>query len=171
MRRRRMYVCGKRLQRGSTHSSSALQQRRTDGRRHTRETAETGACDYTGRSWKGRRSVGYPGGSSSGCLTSSIVDSVATSTNKQGISPSRFLRSFGGTKRLVHSAFFSPLYFELVMMDTNHSTRTPIPEIYILRVPSTSMYAIKREMLVERGKFRTTETYFLEWSVDDGMFC
>ena len=24
-------------------------------------------------------------------------------------------------------------------------------------------------MLVERGKFRTTEKYFLEWSVDDGM--
>ena len=38
-----------------THSSSALQQRRTDGRRHTRETTETGACDYTARSWKGRR--------------------------------------------------------------------------------------------------------------------
>ena len=35
--------------------SCALQQRRTDGRRHTRETTETGACDYTGRSWKGRR--------------------------------------------------------------------------------------------------------------------
>ena len=46
-----MYVRGKRLQKGS----SALQQRRTDGRRHTRETTETGACDYTGRSWKGRR--------------------------------------------------------------------------------------------------------------------
>ena len=42
---RRMYVCGKRLQKGSTHrvSNSALQQRRTDGRRYTRE------------SWKGRR--------------------------------------------------------------------------------------------------------------------
>ena len=51
-----MYVRGKRLQKGSTHSSgSALQQRRTDGRRHTRETTETGACDYTARSWKGRR--------------------------------------------------------------------------------------------------------------------
>ena len=50
-----MYVRGKRLQKGSTHSGSALQQRRTDGRRHTRETTETGACDYTGRSWKGRR--------------------------------------------------------------------------------------------------------------------
>ena len=50
-----MYVCGKRFQKGSTHSSSALQQRRTDGRRHTRETTETGACDHTGRSWKGRR--------------------------------------------------------------------------------------------------------------------
>ena len=49
-----MYVRGKRLQKGSTHSSSALQ-RRTDGRRHTRETTETGACDYTARSWKGRR--------------------------------------------------------------------------------------------------------------------
>ena len=24
-------------------------------------------------------------------------------------------------------------------------------------------------MLVERGKFRTTEKYLLEWSVDDGM--
>ena len=24
-------------------------------------------------------------------------------------------------------------------------------------------------MLVERGKFRTTEKYFLEWSVDDGI--
>ena len=35
-----------------------------------RTFSETGACDYTGRSWKGRRSVGYPGGSSSGCLTS-----------------------------------------------------------------------------------------------------
>ena len=146
-----MYVRGKRLQKGSTHSSSALQQRRTDGRRHTRETTqiqrralvttpegagragvtnhsssalqrrtdgrrhtrettEAGACDYcnTGRGWKGRRKekggkivayfflffsllgqpggveeggrtacgreisywVGYPGGSSSGCLTS-----------------------------------------------------------------------------------------------------
>ena len=53
-----MYVRGKRLQKGSTHSSSrALQQRRTDGRRHTGETTETGACDYTGRSWKGRRNV------------------------------------------------------------------------------------------------------------------
>ena len=41
MRRRRMYVRGKRLQKGSTHRSSALQQRRTDGRRHTRETSET----------------------------------------------------------------------------------------------------------------------------------
>ena len=50
-----MYVRGKRLQKGSTHSSSALQQRRTDGRRHTRETTDTGACDYTARSWKGRR--------------------------------------------------------------------------------------------------------------------
>ena len=51
-----MYVRGKRLQKGSTHSSSsALQQRRTDGRRHTRETTETGACDYTGSGWKGRR--------------------------------------------------------------------------------------------------------------------
>ena len=50
-----MYVRGKRLQKGSTHSSSALQQRRIDGRRHTRETTETGACDYTGKSWKGRR--------------------------------------------------------------------------------------------------------------------
>ena len=50
-----MYVLGKRLQTGSTHSISALQQRRTDGRRHTRETTETGACDYNGRSWKGRR--------------------------------------------------------------------------------------------------------------------
>ena len=50
-----MYVRGKRLQKGSTHSGSALQQRRTDGRRHTRETTETGACDYTARSWKGRR--------------------------------------------------------------------------------------------------------------------
>ena len=42
---RRMYVCGKRLQKGSTHrvSSNALQQRRTDGRRYARE------------SWKGRR--------------------------------------------------------------------------------------------------------------------
>ena len=49
------YVRGKRLQKGSTHSSSALQRRRTDGRRHTRETTETGACDYTARSWKGRR--------------------------------------------------------------------------------------------------------------------
>ena len=48
--RRRMYVRGKRLQKGSTHRSSALQQRRTDGRRHTRETTETGACDYTARS-------------------------------------------------------------------------------------------------------------------------
>ena len=38
-----MYVRGKRLQKGS----SALQQRKTDGRRHTRETTETGACDYT----------------------------------------------------------------------------------------------------------------------------
>ena len=102
-----MYVRGKRVQKGSTHSSSALQQRRTDGRRHTRETTETGACDYTGRSWKGRSNekggkdvaysfffsllgqpggveeggrtacgreisswVGYPGGNSSGCLTS-----------------------------------------------------------------------------------------------------
>ena len=92
-----MYVRGKRSQKGSTHSSSAIQQRRTDGRRHTRETTETGACDYTARSWKGRRNekggkflfslgveeggrtacgreisswVGYPGGSSSGCLTS-----------------------------------------------------------------------------------------------------
>ena len=63
----------------------------------TRETTETGACDYTARSWKGRRNekggkfffslgveeggrtacgreisswVGYPGGSSSGCLMS-----------------------------------------------------------------------------------------------------
>ena len=45
------------MQKGITHSSSALQQRRTNGRRHTRETTETGACDYcnTGRSWKGRR--------------------------------------------------------------------------------------------------------------------
>ena len=50
-----MYVRGKRLQKESTHSSSALQQQRTDGRRHTRETTETGACDYAGRSWKGRR--------------------------------------------------------------------------------------------------------------------
>ena len=50
-----MYVRGKRVQKGSTHGSSALQQRRTDGRRHTRETTETGACDYTARSWKGRR--------------------------------------------------------------------------------------------------------------------
>ena len=50
-----MYVRGKRLQKGSTHSSSALQQRRTDGRRHTLQTTETGACDYTARSWKGRR--------------------------------------------------------------------------------------------------------------------
>ena len=50
-----MYVRGKRSQKGSTHSSSALQQRRTDGQRHTRETTETGACDYTARSWKGRR--------------------------------------------------------------------------------------------------------------------
>ena len=33
-----MYVREKRLQKGSTHSSSALQQRRTDGRRYTRET-------------------------------------------------------------------------------------------------------------------------------------
>ena len=49
-----MYVRGKRSQKGITHSSSALQQRRTDGRRHTRETTETSACDYTGRSWKGR---------------------------------------------------------------------------------------------------------------------
>ena len=56
MRRRRIYVRGKRLQKGSTHSSSsALQQRRTDGRRHTREATDTGACDYTARSWKGRR--------------------------------------------------------------------------------------------------------------------
>ena len=39
----------------SSYSSSSAQQRRTDGRRHTRETTETGACDYTGRSWKGRR--------------------------------------------------------------------------------------------------------------------
>ena len=43
-----MYVRGKRLQKGSVPSSSALQQRRTDGRRHTRETTETGACDYPG---------------------------------------------------------------------------------------------------------------------------
>ena len=50
-----MYVRGKRSQKASTHSSSALQQRRTDGRRHTRETTETGACDYTARSWKGKR--------------------------------------------------------------------------------------------------------------------
>ena len=50
-----MYLRGKRLQKGSTHSSSAPQQRRTDGRRHTREATETGACNYTGRSWKGRR--------------------------------------------------------------------------------------------------------------------
>ena len=56
MRRRRTYVerdCRKEL-----HSSSrALQQRRTNGRRHTGETTETGACDYCniGRSWKGRR--------------------------------------------------------------------------------------------------------------------
>ena len=50
-----MYVRGKRLQKGTTHSRSALQQRRTDGRRHTRETTETGACDYSGRRWKGRR--------------------------------------------------------------------------------------------------------------------
>ena len=57
MRRRRTYVRGKRLQKGITHSSNALQQRRTNGRRHTQETTETGACDYcnTGRSWKGRR--------------------------------------------------------------------------------------------------------------------
>ena len=59
-----MYVRGKRLQKGSTHSSSTLQQRRTDGRRHTRETTETGACDYTGRSWKGRRNekIAFPPG-------------------------------------------------------------------------------------------------------------
>ena len=50
-----MYVRGKRSQKGSTHSRSALQQRRIDGRRHTRETTETGACDYTATSWKGRR--------------------------------------------------------------------------------------------------------------------
>ena len=57
MRRRRTYVRGKRLQKGITHSSSALRQRRTNGRRHTRETTETGAGDYcnTRRSWKGRR--------------------------------------------------------------------------------------------------------------------
>ena len=28
---------------------------------------------------------------------------------------------------------------------------------------------IKREGILEREKFRTTEKYFLEWSVDDGM--
>ena len=45
------------MQKGITHSSGALQRRSTNGRRHTRETTETGACDYcnTGRSWKGRR--------------------------------------------------------------------------------------------------------------------
>ena len=36
------------------------------------------ACGREISSW-----VGYPGISSSGCLTSKIVDNVATSTNKQ----------------------------------------------------------------------------------------
>ena len=52
MRRRRTYVHGKRLQKGSTHSSSALQQRRTDRRRHTRETTDTGAKTYENRQWR-----------------------------------------------------------------------------------------------------------------------
>ena len=57
---RRMYVCGKRLQKGSTLrvSSSALQQRRTDGRRYTRE------------SWKGRRNE--KGGKFVACLGQTI---------------------------------------------------------------------------------------------------
>ena len=40
---------------------------------------------------------------------------------------------------------------------------------WFVSIITSSKYAIKREMLVERGKFRTTEKYFLEWSVDDGM--
>ena len=91
-----------------------------------------------------------------------------TDSTSGTISRSSFLRSFGGTKRLVHSPFFSPLHFELVMMDTNHSTRMPIPEIYT----SSTKYFEGRDKkgdVSRTRKFRTTEKYFLEWSVDDEM--
>ena len=54
------------------------------------------------------------------------------------------------------------------MMDTNHSARTPIPEIY---TSSTKYFEIrdKKGYVSRTKKFRTTEKYFLEWSVDDGM--
>ena len=62
-----------------------------------------------------------------------------TDSTSGTISRSSFLRSFGGTKRLVHSPFFSPLYLELVMMDTNHSTRTPIiTVVYNVDITRTS---------------------------------
>ena len=65
----------------------------------------------------------------------------------------------------------SSTFFLSVVLATSydgHESFYPSPK-YILRVRSTSKYAIKRDMLVERGKFRTTEKYFLEWSVDDEM--
>ena len=85
-----------------------------------------------------------------------------TDSTSGTISRSSFIRSFGGTSSFT---FFSPLYLELVMMDTNHSTRAPIPEIYT----SSTKYFEVRDKKGYVSRTRKIPDDFLEWSVDDGM--